>query len=74
MDVPYEYFQTRAYDIYKGGMNLYDQVNSYGEKYVFGSWLTFIYLCIPEFYLSAACGCSFEVAIAVAWLHMVPLK
>jgi hypothetical protein len=29
----------------------------------------FIYLCIPEFYLLAACGWGFEVAATVAWLH-----
>jgi hypothetical protein len=32
MDVPYEYIQTRAYDLNKGSMKLYNQVNSYGDK------------------------------------------
>jgi hypothetical protein len=31
IDIPYEYTQTRAYDINEGSMSLYEQ-KSYGDK------------------------------------------
>ena len=72
MDVPYEYIQTRAYDINTRSMNLYEQVlYSYGDK---NEWrvgehlFTVAYLSVLT---SSICEWNFEVAAMLAWLNEV---
>ena len=62
---PSGYTQTRAYLINKGSVNLYEQVNSYGDKYELVSifLFTFAYLAYDD-------G-NFEVAATVAWLREI---
>ena len=65
----------KAYIINKGGMN-FERLSDIPMEINRSKWVGehFIYLFIPKFYLPAACGWSFEVAAAVAWLHMVKLR
>ena len=70
---PAGYTQTRAYLINKGSMNLYELVNSYGDKYESGGWCVFF--CLPlhtwAFLTAAYDDGNFDVAATVAWLREV---
>ena len=72
MDVPYEYIQTRAYDINTRSMNLYEQVlYSYGDKNEWRVGEHLFNVAYLSVLTSSICEWNFEVAATLAWLHEV---